>query len=510
MKRNVFSRLICVLRDEKAQVLPMMAVLMIGFLGMAAIVLDVGDVYYSYHELQASSNAAALAAAEALPTSGTLALQNAKAYSSQSSEKNSFGNLNVIGYTATLGCVKSAVGASVPCMSTDTGASANAIQVKQTARVPLYFAAFFGHRSMDVTASATALASSGGAKPFNIAILVDTTASMATQDTNCVQTQGSGTTKTKYYTRLGCALNGVQGFLAGIYPCAASGCGADTDGVYENSVDKVSLFTFPEPASNTTAANDYNCSGKNPGIVPYTFPTVGASSYSPASGSATYQVTPFMSNFQSTDSYGVADGSLSTSSGSYVSLAVGAKSGCGMADPGGEGTYYAGAIYAAQAALTAEQAAEAANDVTAQNIMIIISDGAATASSRQMVSKDSTTGLTLGNSGVYPSYRNECAQAVTASEAATAAGTTVYTIAYGSPDSGCTTDTLSGGITSPCSTMQRMASSSATFYSDNNQSGSKSSCYSSNEQRDLASIFKNITQQLSHERLIPNSTFPSS
>jgi Flp pilus assembly protein TadG len=503
MKTQLLGSLARVLRCENAQVLPMMAVLMIGFFGMAALVMDVGDVYYSYHELQASTNASAMAAAEALPISGSQALANAQAYNSQATGKNAFGNLNVTGYSATLGCVTATVGASVPCVNTDTGAKANAIQVKQTARVRLYFAALFGHPYMDISAAGTALMASGGAKPFNIAILVDTTESMSTQDTNCVKTQGSGRTKTTYYTRLGCAQNGIQGFLAGIYPCAASGCGSATNGVYENSVDKVSLFTFPEASSSTSVANDYNCSGKNPSIVPYTYPSATGTSYTPGSG-ATYQVTSFMSNYQGVDDSGDPSGDLSTSSGSYVSLAVGAKSGCGMGDPGGEGTYYAGSIYAAQAALTAQQAAEAANNITAQNIMIIVSDGAATASKSQM----SSTGLL--SSGVYPSYNNECEQAVTAAQAATAAGTTVYTVAYGSPDTGCTTDTLTGGIKSPCSTMQQMASSSSTFYSDNNQSGSSSQCTSSNSQSDLANIFKNITVQLSTERLIPNSAFPTS
>ncbi|MFZ0661082.1 MAG: TadG family pilus assembly protein [Acidobacteriaceae bacterium] len=507
MKTQFLSRLGRVLRSENAQVLPMMAVLMIGFLGMAAIVMDVGDIYYSYHELQASTNAAAMAAAEALPTSGTQALANAQAYSSQVGSKNAFGNLDVTNFSATLGCVTAAVGASVPCITTNTGTKANAIQVIQTAKVRLYFAALFGHPSMNITATGSALMSSGGGKPFNIVLLIDTTESMKTQDTNCIESQTtskSGKTTYTYYSRLGCALNGIQGFLAGIYPCAASGCGSATNGVYQNWVDQVSLFNFPEPSSSTQAANDDSCSGNgDPTTTPYTYPSATGTSYQPGTG-ATYQLTPFMSNYQSVDSSGDSSGTLNTASGSEVSIAAGAESGCGIqVTSHGEGTYYAGAIYAAQAALTAQQAVEANNGVTAQNVMIIVSDGAATSSKTQMSSSATAT-------GVYPSYNNECRQAVTAAQAATAAGTTVYTVAYGSPDTGCTTDTLANGIKSPCSSMQQMASSASTFYSDNDQSGVSTDCSSPNSQGDLADIFQNITTQLSTERLIPNSTFPSS
>ncbi len=124
-----------------------------------------------------------------------------------------------------------------------------------------------------------------------------------------------------------------------------------------------------------------------------------------------------------------------------------------MQSPGGEGTYYAGAIYAAQASLVAAKAANPGS----QNVMIILSDGDSNASKAQLAGSASTT------SGVYPSTKNQCHQAVTAAQAATAAGTMVYTVAYGADSSGCSTDSPS---ISPCQTMQQMASDSAKFFSD--------------------------------------------
>jgi hypothetical protein len=480
------------LRDQDAQVLPLIAIVMVGILGMAALVADVGDVYYSFNELQDSTNAAAMAGAEGLPYNSTTTNQaaiNAEQYSSDAGQLNAFGNLNASKPTITLGCLTTGLGASIPCVPTGVGTgTANVVQVKQTATVKTYFAVIFGQPTVTLTATGTALMKGTATVPYNVAIVIDTTASMDTSDTNCG----------KNMTRLQCALGGVQTLLQELTPCSASGCGSLSNGNYANALDRVALFTFPEASSGTTMANNYNCSGKSPSITPYTFPSATGTTYTPGTSSPTYQVTPYMSNYRSSDD----SSSLSTSSGSDVVLATGAESGCGMQDPGGEGTYYAGVIYAAQASLLGQQAINTANGQDSKNIMILVSDGAATSSKSQM----SSSGLL--SSGVYPSYNDECQQAVTAADAATAQGTTVYSIAYGSQSSGCTTD--SGTYGSPCATMAGMASTPAQFYSDYLQSGSGSSCESSNSVSDMNGIFHQIVETLSAARLVPNSVFPSS
>jgi hypothetical protein len=179
-------------------------------------------------------------------------------------------------------------------------------------------------------------------------------------------------------------------------------------------------------------------------------------------------------------------------------------SGCGgMLPPnydGNYGTYYAGALYAAQAALVAEQAANPGS----QNVIIILSDGNSNA-------PYSSNGITImpgasQTSGTYPSSKQECHQAITAAQYATAQGTRVYSVAYGSETSGCQYDT-NPSIT-PCATMTGMASAPQYFYSDYNQTGSGSTCVSADNPNDtsIAKIFADIANNFTRARLIPNGT----
>lgn len=477
-------------RDQRGQMIPIIAFMMITFLGLAGLVVDAGHAYFAYRLLLNSTNAAAMAGAQGLSTSSTLALSNAKAYSSQSGQSNAYPNLNLTGAYFTLGCASS-FSQTVPCVSIGSGKTANAVQVIQTASVPTTFMGLFGFTSINISAKGTALMQGAGPKAYNLAVVIDATQSMNSSDGNC-----SGK------TRIQCALSGVQTLLTTISPCSSTGCGTlDSSGNYTNAIDRVSIFTFPEPSSATQAARDYDCSSStSPSIVPYTFPTANATSYSPTAGNPTYQVTGFMSNYQTLNSSSGPSGSLNTSSTSYVGRAVGNSSCPGMQAPGGEGTYYAGVIYAAEGALLAEQAAEKTANQTVQNAMIIVSDGAATASQSQMASSAT-------NNGTYPSYKSECGQAVQAAQDANSKGITVYSVAYGSQTTGCTTD--SGTYSSPCATMKGMASNvNTTFYSD---AGSNSSgCNSSLDPSTLGGIFTSIGGQLTAARLIPNTAFPSS
>jgi hypothetical protein len=193
-----------------------------------------------------------------------------------------------------------------------------------------------------------------------------------------------------------------------------------------------------------------------------------------------------------------------------------------MSAPGGDGTYYAGVIYAAQAALTAQAAAETAANPNqpVNNIMIILTDGEANANSNKMDSK-TTGGTAIATSSTfpagagatssltnYPSAYDQCQQAVAAANYAKAQGTTVYTVAYGSESSGCTTDSTGpqANIT-PCQVMSQMASSATTFYSDYTQSGSSSTCLSTGTSvSDMNDIFTSISADFLEARLIPNGT----
>jgi hypothetical protein len=113
----------------------------------------------------------------------------------------------------------------------------------------------------------------------------------------------------------------------------------------------------------------------------------------------------------------------------------------------------------------------------------------------------------------------ECGQAVQAAQLATAAGTVVYTIGFGSELSGCATDALfttTSGSTdgaqawpsgtyarTPCNAIAAMASNKNTFYSDNT-SGCPALTTANQDFTSLVSIFDAITTGLTSPRLIPN------
>jgi hypothetical protein len=320
---------------------------------------------------------------------------------------------------------------------------------------------------------ATATPLSGKNTQVNVAMVVDTTASMGQQDSdiNCNN------------TRIHCALNGVQTLLGQLTPCTASSTKTNCTGF-----DQVSLFTFPNVIAST-ASNDTTCPSGNPTALPYSTPTPGASWTAPKGASATYQISDYLSDYSSNNQKG---GALNTSSSLAIATGGGGSQNCsGMQTPGGEGTYYAGVIYAAQSSLASASAANPGSE----NIMIILSDGDAN-------STKISSGQHSGN--VYGSLDDQCQQAISAAQYATRQGTTVYTIAYGASSSGCSTD-KSGPLAgiSPCTAMQDMASAQGDFYSDATASQNKGQCASANSYS-LDSIFTSIAAKFTNARLVPN------
>jgi hypothetical protein len=391
--------------------------------------------------------------------------------------------------------------------------------VKQTAKVPLWFGGMFGIPAFNITASATASVSGGPYKPWNIAIILDTTASMASGDSGL---QCSG-------TQISCALQGVQDLLQLMYPCTAgTTCTAQSGNplMVNNPIDDVSLFVFPA-VTTATETKDYVCPTSNPTIGPYQFPVVtpGGTQNLILPTTENYQVVPFSGNYRTSD----AATTLDTSS--EIAIAAGAKSGCdGLEAPGGEATYYAQVIYAAQKALVAQQTLLNNNS---QNAIILLTDGNATACAASANTgaggcSSTTEGIQVSSGGgvlngttqtgytaaskisyTYPSALGECGQAIVAAQAAATAGTRVYTIGYGSPtgsnSSDCPTDvTYSAypGI-SPCTAMLDMASSPQYSYSDDGDG-----CVSADNSAftNLKQIFQKIAGGFTTPKLIPNGS----
>jgi hypothetical protein len=504
-------------RGESGQILPIVCVAMVAMLGMAAFAIDVGHAVYTSRELQATTDAAALAAARAMPAANSAAAITGTGgvvanYSAAAGGYNARTTLPNVTVTSTLKCLTTLQAQGIACVGT---VPYNAVQVTQSMSLPTFFGAVIGIKTVSLSATATAATRGGSPRPSNVAVIMDTTLSMNNTDTNCVINNVA-------QTQMQCALNGFQILLKNLSPCGnyQTTC-TNSSGVNTNPFDQVALFTFPN-LTPLTASIDANCTTPIPlsnvyqglsgitvpgmpawGGVPtatmYTAPTPGASSYVPGLV-GTYQVTGFLSDYRTSNA------ATTLNPNSQLVKAAGGASGCGSMLPsnydGAYGTYYAGAIYAAQAALTAQQAL----NPSSENVIILLSDGDATTPQTWNGNQDFVSNAT--SNGQYPSWVAECGQAILAAQSATAAGTLFYSVAYGSSPTGCASDANTGPYpnVSPCDTMAYMASAPQYFYSDWQQSGSNSTCVSSQPVVALNDIFQAISNDLTEARLIPNNT----
>lgn len=474
MKRDMKSFFGRLHSDRSGVVAILVALSMVSLAGFTGLAVDVGNVYYAKSKLQASADAAALAGAQDINAgAGGTAISTATSYSAAAGQKNASSTL-----TATMASgypkLKCLTSTGVSCTGPD---SANAIQVKQQATVPLYFGQVLGIGAWQISATATAGARGGSTQPADVMLVIDTTASMNTADTSCSISGAS---------REDCAMAGFRTLLSytppnpsatpptpayGLWPCSASlsNCGAAVSGNVANPLDRIGVMVFPGVTNAAQLPFEYDCSSS---------PTPAIAKYS---ASPVYQIIPLSSDYRTSNTTAL----LNTSS-NLVKAARGGVSGCqqGISAVGGVATFYADAITAAQAALASS------GRPTAQKVIILLSDGDANASAANVPAGKAT---------------NQCHQAITAAQAATAAGTWVYTIAYGaatSTSSSCSTDSPA---ISACSTLQQMASDSKKFFSDT--VGGTSSCTSAaHSTSDLNQIFQTIGTDASKPRLLRDNT----
>jgi hypothetical protein len=493
---------------------------MIAFIGIAGITIDLGHAYVARQQLQTSTNVAALAGAAAMPNT-TSATTQVTAYSAQTGQLSATPNLtNVsLGSTPTFQCLTtltSNMGLACEAATGTPSGNYNAVKVVQTAQVPLWFGGMFHVPAFNIAATATASMNGGQNTPWNIAIIIDATSSMTTSDSG-LQCTG---------TRESCALLGIQALLNLMYPCQAGATCTNTTGI--TPVDTVSLFLFP-PVLTSQAKDYYTCPTTIPTIEPYEFQNVTTGTLSNGllnlPYTSTYQVVPTPLGTAGHTiaafayDYEINDASTTLNPGSQTVIAAGGKSGCtGIQAKGGKGTYYAQAIYAAQSALIAQQAANPGS----QNAMIILGDGDMNATTSGMTADSGTlngTGTSSTNpsgyhSYAYPSLYGQCGQAILATQAAAttpnangANGTRVYTVGYGIASGGCSTDATYSAYkaVTACNAMKDMASSPGNFYSDETSTGV---CSSPNQLNftQLTQIFQAIARNLTTPRLVPNGT----
>ena len=249
--------------DQSGQILPLTAVVLVALMGLGGLGMDFGRAYIAQARLQTYANAAALAAAGVVYNTSTTnnATTYANDYSASTGDENAISYLGTITTTVATKCLNILLPGDTGC--TDTS-PANAVVVTEKASISTTFMAVLGKKTINIAAVATA-SMQGSSQPWNIAIIIDSTGSMATVDSNC-----------NNLTEFQCALSGVQALLGSVNPCpsGATSCGLQSNGTTAGTTANiaVSLFTFPNVLINYngTAVNslaaETNCGGS-----PYTW-----------------------------------------------------------------------------------------------------------------------------------------------------------------------------------------------------------------------------------------------
>lgn len=552
MDWNISRQIRRFIKSEQGQSVVMVVITASAILTMSVSAAEVGHVYYAYRQLVQSTNEATLAGAQAMSealentaSSGAYTAEvtaAVKQYSSMTGELNAssmLSNDNISSQTLFCATAMTKAPFNVECqLPPGSSTGYNAITVTQTAKVNLWFGGLIGMPSMNLSATSTAAMKGGSDIPYNLAVIMDTTGSMASTikgDKDCTTSQ------------ISCAVAGLEAMLENMDPCQQNTtCTSSTP-----YVDDVALFVFPAP-STSYSANNYKSEYCGGGVksVPYNFVNVTPGSSQNLNMETTgtdagdYEIIPFNDVYKTNDS----TSALSVSSALAEAVGYAGSSCAGLSAPGGQATYYAQVIAFAQSQLIAQQNANPGS----KNVMIILSDGDATAcasgantaaggcnTANNIVAENnpncsSTGGSCLNGTGTkttnptgyqspnYPSALGECGQAVQQAQLATAAGTIVYTIGFGSETSGCATDktyTITAGTTdgaeawptggsypgTPCNAIAAMASNANTFFSDN--SGGCPAITTANQNfTSLVDIFDAVVDGLSTPRLIPNGT----
>lgn len=359
--------------------------------GMAAFSIDLGYAYYVKTRLQTAADIGALAGGTLLYKADKAAVE-AKALEyvnlNLPSGWSSKGSVSITPTAATQ-CLTSLVSQGLTC---DGVTKANALKVSVSAKAPLFFAAALGYRQATLSASAMISGASAAPPPLNIAIVLDSTASM-----NSTYTGSCGGLINP--TKMQCAVTAVRGMLGTLWP----------------SIDQVALLTYPGVTAGSIPMEYCNPKG-----------TVTVVNYKAASNPK-FKIVDFSTDYRGAGTPPPAGLNIS----SNLTKAVGGNSTCaGIQAVGGAKTFFADTITQAQAALEAANAAlVAAGQQPRQNVMMILSDGDANAASTNIDASK---------------LANQCLQGITAAKAAANAKTWVYSVAYqadNTPGNSCTTDT---------------------------------------------------------------------
>jgi hypothetical protein len=215
-------------RGESGQILPLVVIALVALLGIAAFSIDVGYAYYAKRQLQAATDAAALAGSQDLPDVAK-AIATATSYANA----NTPANLANSSFTYTAKCTNTAVLAG----GCQDSVNPNALVVSGTASTNAWFAKLFGIDHFNVSAHASAC-SPCSSNPVDLVIAIDRTLSM------CRPTGPGGTC-----TDLDNAKDGVRTML----------------GILNPPSTQIGMVAFPPVQSSAAdaCAAPYNSLGNN-------------------------------------------------------------------------------------------------------------------------------------------------------------------------------------------------------------------------------------------------------
>jgi Flp pilus assembly protein TadG len=262
-------------REERGQVIPLVALMIVVLLGIAGLTIDVGNAWLQKRRLQSSVDLALLSAAQKLPNIA-VASSDAKTYLLTNWNKVTGAPVTT---TTSTGC--QVAGCAQP----------DKITLSATATIPSYFAKLFGIDTWTVTAHGAACGPcDSSTSKFDVIVVLDRTYSM------CLDSAGNY----NGCSDLVAAIAGVKSLLGFFNPQT------DRIGlVLLGSADTTAPFDHAGPAAPCDTANvsDYAVSGKGP-----FYKTLGDFMDGTPSSRDSWLVAPLNNDFKN------PDGSLNSSS----------------------------------------------------------------------------------------------------------------------------------------------------------------------------------------------------
>jgi Flp pilus assembly protein TadG len=436
MKRSISSvsrNIRGLLRDRAGATAILFGFMAVGLIGTAGLTIDAGRIYAAKKSFDADTTAAALVGANALQQANATQGTVQTAVTAWTTANPST-KVTVTNTNVSISCDTAT--ANLPSCN---GTTANVATVTRTATVSTNFFKAFGIPSITLASTSSAAKAGGTAVPLNVMFVLDATGSMGDADSGCTIPGLSG-----HPSRFLCAEYSIQSVLK----------------TMPTSLDKVGLMIFPGMATQYSPTA-HPCPTQ-PNSTPYYTTNIK------------YQIGTALDATYNNGSGALNDSSPLVQAVGDVAATPKALTGC-VANKGGQGSYAAEVLTKAQAALPVVAGTK--------NVIIFLSDGDFNANSAELSNQSTKTS-------------KQCDQAIAAAQAATAAGTTVYAVAYGASTSGCNS---TGHTHNPCTTMQAIASNKTTFYSTN------SSCQISGSANTIPSLpdaFKAITTTLTKPRLV--------